>query len=55
MMHDDEKSDLAIVAAKLVNNAGHSAAELVEPRLRNMQVRLQRERVGRSLHAGRTY
>ena len=35
MMHDREKSDAAIVAAKLANNAGAhmaAAAESVEPR-----------------------
>jgi group II intron reverse transcriptase/maturase len=32
MMHDREKSDLAIVAGKPTNNAGQPAAELVEPR-----------------------
>src|SRR4030088_1297538 len=32
MMHEGEKSDLAIVAVKPTNKAGRSAAELVEPR-----------------------
>ena len=32
MMHGREKSDLAIVAAKLANKAERSAAELVERR-----------------------
>ena len=32
MMHDHEKSDLAIVAVKPTNKAGQPAAELVEPR-----------------------
>ena len=32
MMHDHEKSDLAIVAEKLANKAGMPAAEPVEPR-----------------------
>src|SRR5712692_3522279 len=32
MMHEREKSDLAIVAVKPVNNAERSAAESVEPR-----------------------
>ena len=32
MMYGYEKSDLAIVAVKLTNNAERSAAELVEPR-----------------------
>src|SRR5262247_1952821 len=31
-MHDSEKSDSAIVAVKLPNNAGPPAAEAVEPR-----------------------
>jgi hypothetical protein len=33
MMHDREKSDLAIVAGKPTNKAGQPAAELVEPRV----------------------
>ena len=32
MMHEPEKSDPVVVAAKLANNAERSAAELVEPR-----------------------
>jgi hypothetical protein len=32
MMHDREKSDLAIVAGKPMNKAGQTVAELVEPR-----------------------
>jgi hypothetical protein len=32
MMHELEKSDLVIVAMKLVNNAVQTAAEWVEPR-----------------------
>jgi hypothetical protein len=32
MMHELEKSDLAIVAMKLANNAVQTAAEWVEPR-----------------------
>ena len=32
MMHDREKSDLAIVAGKPTNKAGQLAAESVEPR-----------------------
>jgi RNA-directed DNA polymerase len=32
MMHEREKSDLAVVAVKLANKAERSAAELVEPR-----------------------
>ncbi len=32
MMHDHEKSDLAIVAAKPTNKAGRPVAEPVEPR-----------------------
>jgi hypothetical protein len=32
MMHDEEKSDFAIVAVKSANNAGQSAAEPMEPR-----------------------
>ncbi len=32
MMHEREKSDLAVVAVKPVNNAERSAAESVEPR-----------------------
>jgi RNA-directed DNA polymerase len=31
MMHGREKSDPAIVAKKPANNAGHPAAERVEP------------------------
>ena len=34
MMHDREKSDLAIVAGKPTNKAGQPAAESVEPRAR---------------------
>ena len=32
MMHEREKSDLAVVAVKLANKAERSAAESVEPR-----------------------
>lgn len=32
MMHEPEKSDPVVVAAKPTNNAERSAAELVEPR-----------------------
>jgi hypothetical protein len=32
MMHGSEKSDARVVAAKSVNKAGQSAAELMEPR-----------------------
>jgi hypothetical protein len=32
MMHEREKSDIAVVAVKLANKAERSAAELVEPR-----------------------
>jgi RNA-directed DNA polymerase len=32
MMHEREKSDLAVVATKLPNKAGQPAAEVVEPK-----------------------
>ena len=53
MMHDREKSDAAIVAAKLANNAGAhiaAAAELVEPRAatkRNVEEQSTHRTLGR--------
>jgi len=47
MMHEGEKSDLAIVAVKPTNKAGRSAAELVEPRRGPKGMRASKARTGR--------
>jgi hypothetical protein len=48
MMHGLEKSDSAIVAMKLANNAARAAAERVEPRAGPRGTRNSRARNGHS-------
>ena len=51
MMHDREKSDLAIVAVKPTNKAGQPAAELVEPRV-GAEGNVSQQSTGRAQYRG---
>ena len=51
MMHDREKSDLAIVAGKPTNKAGQPAAELVEPRV-GAEGNVSQQSTGRAQYRG---
>src|ERR1700761_6148973 len=51
MMYDHEKSDSAIVAVKPTNNAGHPAAELVEPRA-EAEGNVRQQSTGRAQYRG---
>ena len=51
MMYDREKSDPAIVAAKLTNKAGQPAAELVEPRA-GAEGNVSQQSTGRAQYRG---
>ena len=50
-MHDHEKSDPAIVAAKPSNKAGRPAAELVEPRA-GAEGNVSQQSTGRAQYRG---